>query len=535
MVIVSHGVGTELWKLLSWLGFSESDNCKCNKFRRFLNKRGVKWCENNKQLITKWIGKQAKKRGLPFSRTLFAPLLNTAIKRSYKMSINETFERVYCVSLRRRPDRWARFVGNLPKDWPFADVVKFDAIDGRLCNAPTWFGNNNNSAWGCYRSHLAIIEKCINEQVNSVLLLEDDALFTDGFTANCLKFLSNVPNDWQMLYLGGQHLQVAGHPPIKVNAEVYTPYNVNRTHAFALRGEGLVRVYKHLMAKDWGTVPKHIDHRLGALHSKRDMPIYCPRQWLVGQAEGKSDISGRNPPNRVWQAAEKIVETPLDEIPFIAVMGLHSSGSSCLAGVLYHLGVFLGDKLGGYYGSKPGESCGYEAQGLANICEKALPFPAVGLRMPPNKLKNKLQAWISSKKRQAYGLKAAATVAAGKYPMLCAMGKQLQSACSNLAVISIDREVEKSIASIVKRCPKKDPAKLRAHQLWLEENKSTFLTTLKPSRKFRVKYDELLKNTAAVVDEIVKFIQTLNKNFNPSKSQIEAAVKSISADKQHVK
>ena len=105
------------------------------------------------------------------------------------------FERCVCVSLSRRQDRWKRFTEGIPNGWPFPSVERYEAIDGRLCKAPDWW-TAGNPAWGCYRSHLRILEECINTGVESCLFLEDDAVFNDGFVEQAQLFLDNLPKDW---------------------------------------------------------------------------------------------------------------------------------------------------------------------------------------------------------------------------------------------------------------------------------------------------------------------------------------------------
>ena len=91
------------------------------------------------------------------------------------------FERVVCVSLARRPDRWEEFSDRVPDDWPFKKIERYDAVDGQKSPAPTWF-RPGNGAWGCYKSHLNILEECLQDDIESCLFIEDDAIFCDGFT-----------------------------------------------------------------------------------------------------------------------------------------------------------------------------------------------------------------------------------------------------------------------------------------------------------------------------------------------------------------
>lgn len=440
------------------------------------------------------------------------------------MDLRQFFGAVFCVNLQRRPDRWQQFVANVPADWPFAAITHSQAIDGKRVPPPTWW-KQGAGAWGCYRSHMSLIEHCLNHGIESVLLLEDDALFPDDFVSRVSEFLRHVPDDWGMLYLGGQHLKKNVQPPEEINQHVWRPFNVNRTHAFALRGATMKAVYKHLHAQDWRN-GHHIDHHLGRFHQLRSHPIYCPREWLVGQAAGKSNISGKTPPDRFWMAASTAAVKPVDN-RFVAVLGLHSSGSSCVAGVLYHLGLHLGNKLSGYYGSNPDQSCGFEAAGLASLCEAAIPFPAVELKQKRGKVFSRLQKWIKDRQREAH---AKGTLAAGKYPMLCRLGTQLRNiAGADLRVISIERPLQDSIDSLIKRCPKKPPEALDAHQRWLHIGREQTMDALADNQKLRVEYYRLLADPDGEIRRICEFL-----DITPTAEQLAKAALYVQPDKQHI-
>jgi len=435
------------------------------------------------------------------------------------MDLLNYFQEIYCVSLDRRKDRWRSFRSRLPDPWPFRKVKRFSAMDGRRLKSPGWW-ISGGGAWGCYRSHLRIIEDCINRGVESVLLLEDDALFPEDFTPRVEAFLAEVPKDWGCIYLGGQHLLVDAHPPKKISKEVYQPYNINRTHAWALRGPLMIKAYHHLLRRDWQP-GHHIDHHLGRLHQRRQDPIYCPREWLVGQAEGKSNISGRNPPDRFWAPAESLAEVDPTAYPFIAVLGLHSSGSSCLAGVLYHLGIHLGNELHG-----PHTAHGYEASGLAQICEKAVPFPGTEYGLKRGQIWGLLKRWINGRRREAYHLQ---TLAGGKYPQLCRLGDQLFSICGDkLRVITSERPVTHSVKSIQKRVGSRyTAAQLKAHQEWLKAGKREILERA-PSH-LSISFKDLTSNPRKEIERIMEYLE-----WDCSERRILKAVASVDPTKKHI-
>jgi hypothetical protein len=421
------------------------------------------------------------------------------------------FERVVCVSLARRQDRWQKFLDQLPSDWPFEPVELFNAVDGKKSPAPDWW-RAGNGAWGCLKSHLNILEECLQHGIESCLFLEDDAVCCDDFSNRVGKFLGSLPDDWGMIYLGGQHLWGKRNPPIQVNPDVYIPYNVNRTHAFAVRGKPMMRaLYKHLNAFQGWQKAQHIDHHLGRLHQRRENPIYCPNEWLIGQDEGRSDISWKELKLRFFPPADNY---PAVDNDFVCVMGLHRSGSSCLAMMLHKLGVHMGNRLVGYEGRHGG---GGEAHGLAQICEQAMPFPQREIKGWQGKLQARLLGWIRDRQNEANDQ---GTLAGGKYPHLAAMGELLETTLQGrMKVIHASRPLSESIESLVKREPNIKREKIAKLQEFLWESKNAFLSQTN-APVLNVEYRDVLKEPERAVKAIIRFL-----DINPSQDQIDAAIK----------
>ena len=209
------GPGTILKALLGTIGFRPCETCR--GYATKMDREGPDWCTDNEETILDWLQKNAKKRGVPFIRSVGRVVLRRAIKQSRKTimgNLKDSFEEVYCVTLDRRPDRWDQFMERVQSaGWPFQEIQKFQAVDGKLCKPPAYW-TQGGGAWGCYRSHLRILEDCLNRGVKSVLFLEDDALPCEDFPAKAEKFLRHLPEDWGMIYLGGQHLLINKFPPI---------------------------------------------------------------------------------------------------------------------------------------------------------------------------------------------------------------------------------------------------------------------------------------------------------------------------------
>jgi hypothetical protein len=204
------------------------------------------------------------------------------------------FDRVVVISLARRPDRLARFRANFtPERWPFKQPEVFVGIDGDRCPPPrNWIAGGG--AWGCMQSHRQILERALSDGTKRLLVLEDDAHLPEEFPAKVAAFLKAVPPDWDQLMLGGQHIDVFKNPPPGLPGGVVRCLNCQRTHAYAVQGGFMQELYRV-----WQAGTTHCDHIMGPL--QRHRKVYAPEPMLIGQEEGRSDISGRTNPRTFWK------------------------------------------------------------------------------------------------------------------------------------------------------------------------------------------------------------------------------------------
>lgn len=253
-------------------------------------------------------------------------------------------DKAFLISLKIRADRYENFQKRYPPSDLLPEVQLWNAVHGDVCVPPdNWHAGNG--AWGCYRSHMAILEHCINEGVDSYIVFEDDAQFRKDFQEEVANFFSELPQDWEMVYLGGQLLHEHAHPPIKISKNVYLPFNVNRTHCFALRGNGLRKVYRHCSNLPFHTA-EHIDHHLGRLHESGNINLYCPGRWLVGQGGVSSNISGKRESVNFFNDAEAYaMDHPLYKKPACVVLRGPRDIAEALCENLCHKGYEL-DRAG---------------------------------------------------------------------------------------------------------------------------------------------------------------------------------------------
>jgi len=92
----------------------------------------------------------------------------------------------YCINLDRRPERWAQTHEEMKiiEMYP----IRFSATIKRRRHS------------GCIASHMALWKQVRDEGI--VMIIEDDILFLDNAKENFEAALSQLPSDWDMLYLG---------------------------------------------------------------------------------------------------------------------------------------------------------------------------------------------------------------------------------------------------------------------------------------------------------------------------------------------
>lgn len=188
------------------------------------------------------------------------------------------------------------------------------AVSGDQCPAPAWW-HAGNGAWGCLMSHVRVVQDAVADGTEMLCVLEDDVCFHPRAKEMLDRMLREVPDDWDQIYLGGQHLK---EPlPVPGRPFILRGVNVNRTHAFILRRRMFARYLQHILhAPDYiAHGAWHIDHQLGIAHERRDWNVYCPAWWLAGQDEGSSNISGRTNPRYWWHWRKYATGLPFIHVP----------------------------------------------------------------------------------------------------------------------------------------------------------------------------------------------------------------------------
>ena len=199
------------------------------------------------------------------------------------MKITDFFDKTYCINLDRRFDRWEECLIEFKK-YDIEGVVRWLAIDG----------NNINKLGSCEKSsqtaliltNIDILEDSIKNNLKNVLIMEDDIKFSDEIY-NISEYFKYLPEDWDMVYFGGNHnLHMGVNPPLIINEKVCKLHNTFTTHCVGINGKSFNTIINKL---------KEFNNPLDVIYTdlQRSLNVYCFYPLIATQRVSYSDIEGR--------------------------------------------------------------------------------------------------------------------------------------------------------------------------------------------------------------------------------------------------
>ena len=128
--------------------------------------------------------------------------------------------------------------------------------------------------------------------------------------------------------------------------------------------------------------------------------------------------------------------------PMIVVFGTIGGGTSAVASVLHHLGVFMGAEFGASYRELQQN---WEDAGIGQLCRRAVNAKSAQLQMEPHLFQEKLKIWADGHRRAARALDQRPGV---KHPLLCAAIDLLDDAWGPIVPVVVDRPFAKVLATL---------------------------------------------------------------------------------------
>lgn len=164
----------------------------------------------------------------------------------------EFFEKIYCINLDHRTDRWQECC-KIFNDYNIIDKVeRFSAVQYKHQD-PKY--SKAMGQLGCSASHFEITRQALEKNLENYLVLEDDFYFLDKreILFDKLKLsLEQLPSDWQMFYLGGNLDSSYEIYPIERYSKNILKLNAcHTTHAFSVHKS----LYEKILEKSFFRIP----------------------------------------------------------------------------------------------------------------------------------------------------------------------------------------------------------------------------------------------------------------------------------------
>lgn len=200
--------------------------------------------------------------------------------------ITDYFSGAFCINLDERPERMKQAQAEF---WKLGlNVERVPAVKGNPDGIVSKLLPNEV---GCKQSHLNCVVIAARREWKSVLVFEDDVVFADNANELFARYMEEVPDDWAMIYLGGNHwgwnLGEKDKPQLeRVTDNVYRTRNTLASHAYAVRWMVWGYAVEMMMSNDVA---------VDVVYSKiqKEYPCYAFRPSLAWQREGWSDINNR--------------------------------------------------------------------------------------------------------------------------------------------------------------------------------------------------------------------------------------------------
>ena len=203
------------------------------------------------------------------------------------MKLNDFFGRVCYINLDKRKDRFKRMEYTLDAN----DIcsMRVPGIEG---NAWKWKSDKYphpmrafDGVAGGTSTQIDILLQAKKDDRKSVLILEDDIDFVEVFSEKFNAWSDDIPDDWDLLYLGG--MGGSGTYILGIKNHILKVTNVMSTHAYAVNKKAYNRVIEGM----YGTFPYLTDSADGYLR-KLQYPLnaYAFNPPMVWQVADYSDI-----------------------------------------------------------------------------------------------------------------------------------------------------------------------------------------------------------------------------------------------------
>lgn len=204
------------------------------------------------------------------------------------MNLKKYFDKVYCINLDHRPDRWE----TVQKEFDKLNIT--DQVE-------RWAGTvNDNGNLGCTLSHLSIIKHCKEKGYKNVLIFEDDVLFVETNVDKLEKAFNELIelDNWDLFYIGST-VEPNGGRFVRVTDNILKTNFAYTTHAYCVNEQAfdpMIEVWEDNISKGNVIVDTTLCTEIVKKRKKSFVmdPIYAIQQ------PGHSDINNYDVASYEW-------------------------------------------------------------------------------------------------------------------------------------------------------------------------------------------------------------------------------------------
>ena len=198
------------------------------------------------------------------------------------MKLNNLSNSIYVINLKERLDRKEHVEYELKKI-DCENYILFEGVNGKSVENPT---RMPSGMFGLIKTYLNMYNDWKKNPQENILIIEDDCVFVDGFNKKLEEYISNVPNDWDMLYFGANHNYHMGEKTITINEKCIKLNNSYSAHCVLIKPH----VFEELI---FGIQTFTIENDVMMANLQKKYNAYSSSEALTTQLVSYSDIQNK--------------------------------------------------------------------------------------------------------------------------------------------------------------------------------------------------------------------------------------------------
>lgn len=198
------------------------------------------------------------------------------------MNLNELSDSVYVINLKERKDRREHIISELKKI-ECTKYTIFEGVDGKKIQNETKL---KPGMFGLINTYLKLYDEWKQHAKGNILIIEDDCVFVPKFNEKLKLYVSNLPENWEMMYFGGNHNYHMGNKTEKINEYCIKLSNTYSAHCVILKDYVFEELIENLKTFK-------IENDVMMANLQKKFNAYSPINKLTTQIPSYSDIEQR--------------------------------------------------------------------------------------------------------------------------------------------------------------------------------------------------------------------------------------------------